>query len=313
MTGFGPQTTIGFIGAGAVGGTLALALAQAGYRVAAVASRTLTSAHKLAHALTDCTVYPSAQQVVSACDLVFISTPDDAIRAVAEALTWRVGQGVVHCSGATSLDVFAHPIAQGALPGALHPFQAIASMQAGVRNLPGTTFGIEADGIMREYLATMAHALAGQPIFLRPADKALYHLSAVMMGNLLTGLAATAAQLWEHIGYRRDDGVQAVVAMMRSVVHNIDGAGVPAAMAGPYVRGDVGTIRRHLETLSVRAPAVLPLYKELALAALPFGVEKQALTLAQSQAIQQLIANDARLAHRSGEPEGGASSTSPTV
>ena len=29
---------------------------------------------------------------------------------------------------------------------------------------------------------------------------------------------------------------------MRSVVHNIERAGIPAAVAGPYVRGDVGTI-----------------------------------------------------------------------
>ena len=137
---------------------------------------------------------------------------------------------------------------------------------------------------------TMALALGGRPIVLSAADKALYHLSAVMMGNLLTGLAATAAQLWEHLGASRADGLQAVVAMMRSVVHNLERAGIPAAVAGPYVRGDVGTIRRHFETLSATAPAVLPLYRELALAALPFGVEKGALAHDQSQIIQHLIA-----------------------
>ena len=35
MPALGPQSTIGFIGAGAVGGTLAVALEQAGYRVVA--------------------------------------------------------------------------------------------------------------------------------------------------------------------------------------------------------------------------------------------------------------------------------------
>jgi predicted short-subunit dehydrogenase-like oxidoreductase (DUF2520 family) len=287
---FTQHSTIGFIGAGAVGGTLAVALGQAGYRVVAVASRTFASAHKLAQRLVGCTAYATPQQVVDACELVFISTPDDAIGQVASGLTWRAGQGVVHCSGATSLDVFAVPLAQGVLPGALHPFQAVASLDAGVSSLPGTTFGIEADGAMRQVLVTMALALGGRPIILTAADKALYHLSAVMMGNLLTGLAATAAQLWEHLGASRADGLQTVVAMMRSVVHNLERAGIPAAVAGPYVRGDVGTIRRHFETLSATAPAVLPLYRELALAALPFGVEKGALTHDQRQAIQHLIA-----------------------
>ena len=204
---FDQQSTIGFIGAGAVGGTLAVALGQAGYRVVAVASRTFASAHRLAQRLAGCTAYASLQQVVDACELVFISTPDDTIGQVASALTWRGGQAVVHCSGATSLDVFAAPMAQGVLPGALHPFQAVASLDTGVPRLPGTTFGIEADGVMREVLVTMALALGGRPIVLSAADKALYHLSAVMMGNLLTGLAATAAQLWEHLGASRADGL----------------------------------------------------------------------------------------------------------
>ena len=134
---FGQQSPIGFIGAGAVGGTLAVALEQAGYRVVAVASRTLASAHGLAQRLVGCTAYPAPQQVVDACELVFISTPDDAIGPVASGLTWRGAQGVVHCSGATSLDVFAVPMAQGVLPGALHPFQAIASIDSGVPSLPG--------------------------------------------------------------------------------------------------------------------------------------------------------------------------------
>src|SRR5258706_3843152 len=217
MTAFGPQTSIGFIGAGAVGGTLAVALLQAGYRVGAVASRTFTSAQRLASRLTDCLAYPSAQQVVEACELVFISTPDDAIRRVASALTWRAGQGVVHCSGATSLDVFAIPVAQGALPGALHPFQALASVEAGVISLPGTTFGIEANGALRDSLAALARALGGQPIFLSAADKALYHLSAVVVGKPLPGLTAPAAQILGHPRHNPPRRGPAGVAVMSAV------------------------------------------------------------------------------------------------
>src|SRR5499425_1817508 len=152
MAAFGQQSSIGFIGAGAVGGTLAVALGQAGYRVVAVASKTWASAHGLAQRLSGCTAYALPQQVVDACELVFISTPDDVIGQVASGLTWRAGQGVVHCSGATSLDVFAVPMAQGVLPGALHPFQAVASLDTGVSSLPGTTVGIPADGGLREAL-----------------------------------------------------------------------------------------------------------------------------------------------------------------
>ena len=71
-------------------------------------------------------------------------------------------------------------------------------------------------------------ALGGRLLVLRAADKALYHLSAVMMGNLRTGLAAIAAQRWKHLGASRTEGPQAVVAMMRRVVYTLEHAGILA-------------------------------------------------------------------------------------
>ena len=135
----------------------------------------------------------------------------------------------------------------------------------------------------------MALVLGGRPLVLHAADKVLYHLSAVMMGNLRTGLAAIAAQRWKHLGASRTEGPQAVVAMMRRVVHTLEHAGIPAAVAGSYVRGAVGTMRRHGETLSATASAVGPLSRALALA-LPLSVAQGAFTPDQCQLIQHLIA-----------------------
>jgi predicted short-subunit dehydrogenase-like oxidoreductase (DUF2520 family) len=234
-------------------------------------------------------VKDSPQAVVDDCDLVVVSTSDDAIRQVASGVTWRTGQSVIHCSGATSLDVFDHAAAQGAHPGAFHPIQAFSSVENGVKSIPGTTFGIEGDDAMRESLRQLALDIGGVPIFVDARDKALYHLSAVMLGNLLTCLAGAAAQLWEQMGYTRADGVKALVPMIRGVAFNLDQSGVPAAVAGPYVRGDFGTIRKHLETLRESAPEVLPLYRELARTAVPFAVEKGAYGEPTAQEIYRLI------------------------
>jgi hypothetical protein len=122
VPGFGQQSTIGFIGAEAVRGTLA------------VASGTFASAYGLAQHLVCCTAYALSQQVVDMCELVFISTPDDALGQGASGLTWRGGQvgGALlrcHVSGRVCR-------ADGAgcvLPGALHPFQAVASLDTGGR------------------------------------------------------------------------------------------------------------------------------------------------------------------------------------
>jgi predicted short-subunit dehydrogenase-like oxidoreductase (DUF2520 family) len=77
--------------------------------------------------------------------------------------------------------------------------------------------------------------------------------------------------------------------MIRGVAFNLDQSGVPAAVAGPYVRGDFGTIRKHLETLRESAPEVLPLYRELARTAVPFAVEKGAYGEPTAQEIYRLI------------------------
>ena len=289
MTSLGRKSEIGFIGAGVVGGSLAIGLSSHGYRVVAAASRSFSSAQTLAERIPGCEPHRSGQEVADIADVVFITTPDDAIEVVASAISWRPGRAAVHCSGAASLDVLEHPAQQGAVPGAFHPLQAFSSLENGAKSLPGATFGIEGNDQMRAFLSEMALAIGGNPIFLKSEDKPLYHLTGVMMGNLLTALAATAAQLWENLGLTRAEGVNALAPMMRQVSANLESMGVPGAVAGPFARGDIGTVRKHLHALQTRAPEVLPLYCELALAALPFGLEKQRLTPERADEIRELV------------------------
>ena len=289
MPQFDKSTTIGFIGAGAVGGSLAIALHGAGYPVIAVASRSRASADSFAARIPGCAPYRSLQKLVDSVGMVFITTPDDAIAPVCESLRFREGQGVAHCSGAASLDPLDAAVAQGAAAGAFHPLQAFSSVAEGAQNIPGTTFGIEAEGDLRPYFERMATDIGGNPIFLRPEDKVLYHLSGVLMGNLLAVLASVAASVWPKFDHSRDEGIRALTPMMGAVARNLDANGVPQGVAGPYPRGDVGTIRKHLAALKASAPEYLPLYCELALAGLPFAVEKGALAPELAEEISGII------------------------
>ena len=292
MTSLSTNSRIGFIGAGKVGGSLAVAMSNAGYPVVAVSSRTPASAASFAALIDGCTPYTDLQDAVDTSDMVFISTSDDAIPQVAQSVKWREGQGVAHCSGAASTDVLEAAKAQGANPGAFHPLQAFSSVENGVRSIPGITFGIEGSDEMRAYLGDLARAIGGNPVFLNAEDKPLYHLSGVMMGNLLTCLVGISAEVWEHIGYTRDDGVKALVPMMRAVAYNVETSGIPAAVAGPYPRGDLGTAAKHLQALTSQHPDLLPLYRELALAGLHLAVE-QGLSEDGETAFRQLL-NDSR-------------------
>ena len=210
MTTFDKSTTIGFIGAGSVGGSLAVALHNAGYPVVAVGSRTFASAERFASRIPGCAPYRSLQRLVDSVGFVFITTSDDAIGAVCDSLRWREGQGVAHCSGAASLEPLQSAVEGGAASGAFHPLQAFSSVEEGVQNIPGATFGIEAGPDLRDYLERMALDIGGNPIFLRPEDKVLYHISGVLMGNLLSVLASVAASVWPKFDHDRDEGIHAL-------------------------------------------------------------------------------------------------------
>ncbi len=67
--------TIGFIGAGTTGTALAVRLAQHGYQVIAVSSRSLTSAEKLAARISGCKVYNGAQEVADIAQACFYHHP----------------------------------------------------------------------------------------------------------------------------------------------------------------------------------------------------------------------------------------------
>jgi predicted short-subunit dehydrogenase-like oxidoreductase (DUF2520 family) len=305
MTGLSATSKIGFVGAGMVGRSLAVALSQKGYTVTATASRTASSAEGLAGLVPGCTAVATADEVAEACDFVFITTPDDAIGPVTAAAAWRRGQGVAHCSGVASLDVLAAAGLCGALLGAFHPLQTFSSVEDGVRTLPGITFAIEGKGAVRSFLAEMAVALGGDPIFLRPQDKPLYHASVVMMGGLLTGLAGAVADLWQSFDVDRARALAALTPMIRGNATTLESVGIPRAVAGPYVRGDMGTIRKHLDALGAVAPGMLPTYCRMALTALPYALEKGNVPEARASEIRELL--EAAIERQPGNVEGGQS------
>ncbi len=265
---------IGFIGAGMVGKSLAVALKNRGYNVAAVASRTYASAENLAGLVDSCVAFRDPQTVADACDLVLITSTDDSIKSVASSVTWRDGQGVAHCSGVASLDILTSVVGEKVLVGAIHPLQAFSSVDYKQAALDGTTFAIEGNGEMRAYLKKIALDLGGRPIFLRPEDKPLYHATVVMMGGILAGMFGHVADLWSHFGINRDEALNAITPIAQSVVTGVNAFGIPQAVAGPYVRGDLGTIKKHVNALRSTAPESMEVYCQMALAGLPYALEK---------------------------------------
>lgn len=289
MSIFDRSSSIGFIGAGIVGSCLAISLDRLGYSVVAVSSRTPSSARSLASRIAGCQAYESAQRTSEASDVVFITTPDDTIEEVAGSVQWRKGQGVVHCSGAYSTEVLSPASAQGAVVGAFHPFQTFPSLEQALQNLPGSAFAIEGDPPLEAFLTEVALGLHGDPLVLQPGDKELYHISAVSVCAFVLGLVNQATGLWQKLGKEREEAVRAMLPILKGTVDSLASQGIPGALTGPYERGDVATIRKHLAALERRAPEFLHLYSLLALTQLPLGIEKGRLEPARASEIREII------------------------
>jgi len=280
---------LGIIGAGTVGTALAVRLSRKGYRIAAVASRSLSSARRLVQAVGSGQVYDTPQGVAENASFIFLTTPDDAIPAIVNQVRWHRGQCVVHCSGADSLDVLEPARIVGAHVGSFHPLQTFASIQKAIDNLPGSTFALEAEGPLLNTLKEMAGALEGRWIKLGAGDKAAYHAAAVMTCNYLVTLVKLATDLWDSFGVPRQQAIQALLPLLKGTLNNIESLSVPQALTGPIARGDVGTVQIHLNTLKDNAPSILPAYCELGLQTIPLAIAKGKLGQDQAKELEELL------------------------
>lgn len=280
---------IGFIGAGTVGTALAVRLKENGYSVVAVTSRTLASAERLAGMVDNCEVQDSPQAVAEAAELVFITTPDDAIAGVTAHIKWHSGQSAVHCSGADSLDILNSATKAGAQAGGFHPLQTFASITYAIENIPGSTFALEAEEPLLSTLKEMAIALNGSWIELKPGDKVIYHTAAVFACNYLVALVKLATDLWQTFGVSNPEAIQALLPLLRGTLNNLDNVGLPHCLTGPIARGDLGTIKKHLAVLDARAPALLPAYRELGQQTIPIALAKGRIDEQGAKEMQKLL------------------------
>lgn len=288
------MNTIGFIGAGTVGTALAVRLSQKGYAVAAVFSRTRASAERLAELVDGCRVCRSGQEVAEAVDVVFVTTPDDAIAGVVAELYWREGQSVVHCSGADSVDILEEAREDGAWVGGFHPLQTFASVTHAITNIPGSTFAIEAEEPLFSILKGMAVALEGDWVKLNPEDKVLYHAAAVMACNYFVTLVKLATDLWDTFGAPPEQATKALMPLLRGTLNNIEKVGLPNCLTGPVARGDLGTIRKHLVALERKKPEVLSAYRELGLHTVPIALAKGTIDEERAAELRELLKEDNR-------------------
>ena len=256
--------TLGIIGAGRVGGALARALHERGYRIAAVHSRSESFATELADAVGAENV-ESAESVVDKANLIILTVSDTAIQDICAQLASRdlANRAVIHTSGATSVSALETARVRGAFIGGLHPVWPVAR---GDRPMPsGGVFGIEAsDNLLREWLQDLVNALGGKAFWLPTGiDRVYYHAATVILSNYLVTLYAEASNLWAELGIDAAVSRDGLIGLARATIENLAHNSPEAALTGPIVRGDADTIRDHLTAFDQSDPELAAAYRAL--------------------------------------------------
>jgi predicted short-subunit dehydrogenase-like oxidoreductase (DUF2520 family) len=281
---------IGFIGSGRLGKALAWQCAQRGLSVVAAASRRHEEALALAQRVPGCRALP-AQAVADGCDLVFIATPDHAIRSTAEALAWRRGGFVVHCSGATEVSDLGKAAADGASIGGFHPLQTFGDPEAAARSLPGCTITIEAGDPLDGVLVALARRLDCEVNRLPSGARALYHAAAGYTSQYVNALLAEAATMWRSWGATESAAVRALAPLVRGTLASIEQAGLAQGMPGPVSRGDVESVRKHMRALERFDPERVALYRELCARTVGLALAGHRIDAATAQRVSQVLAD----------------------
>lgn len=302
------KPTVSIVGAGRLGTALARALASRGYRIEAVVARSKQHARRAAD-LTDARAVALAPQQLDnlpASDILFITTPDDAIEETAERLAalWkdrgakmrsadkkkRDRRIVLHASGALSSAILLSLRGSGFATGSIHPLVSVSDPVHGAESLGSAFFCIEGEPQARRVARLLVRALGAKSFSVSTKDKALYHAAAVMASGHVTALFDIAAEMLVRCGLTKTRSREVFLPLLRSTLENLYLSDPAHALTGTFARADTATVRRHLAALTAeRMTDALAAYRLLGLYSLRLAKAAGA-PLSALEEIERLLA-----------------------
>jgi predicted short-subunit dehydrogenase-like oxidoreductase (DUF2520 family) len=275
------RPTVAIIGAGRAGRALALALTRASVPVLVCTRRK----SDLPPGIT-CSLEPWTAALESA-STILVAVPDDAIEDVAVGLRdMPLSAAVVlHCSGLRDRRALAALDGRVAGLGSFHPLQTLAGDSDAAERLQAAYAVLEGDAVAVAAGRRLAALLGMQALEIRSSDKPLYHAAAVIVSNYTVALSALAERLALAAGIPADAAGRIFLPLLEGTWRNLELRGTTDALTGPIVRGDVGTVRAHLEVLDEEARR---LYAVMGLEALKVA-RKGGLTEAKAAGIEAAL------------------------
>lgn len=237
--------TVTILGAGRAGGALAIAFSRAGLLLDRLIFRSEPLELGIAIAQLQ---FIDLEAITS--DILIIATPDPDIRKVAEQIAGLevLPKVALHLSGSLSSDEL-EPLRKLKVGvGSMHPLVSISDPDLGASRFAGAYFCIEGDVAAVSASTELVRAIGGNPFTIDTGAKPLYHASAVMASGNLTALFDAAIEMLSRCGLERARAHEVLMPLLQSTVANLMGQSTEAALTGPFVRGDLDALNRHLRS-----------------------------------------------------------------
>jgi predicted short-subunit dehydrogenase-like oxidoreductase (DUF2520 family) len=191
--------------------------------------------------------------------VVFVAVQDRELEAALAALIDAPlprEAVVLQASGSAMPAAFDALRQRGIACGTFHPLVPLAAPEHAPALLRGAWVGLAGDDRALGPARALATLVRAHVLRIPAGGQALYHAAAVFASNFPVVLAALAERLLREAGVAREEARPAVRHLLSSAAANLQrGDDAALTLTGPVVRGDVGTVQRHLEALA-GAPAL---------------------------------------------------------
>jgi predicted short-subunit dehydrogenase-like oxidoreductase (DUF2520 family) len=199
--------------------------------------------------------------------VLLIATADDDIEKVAGELASTplelTGKCVFHFSGLLSSEALKPLADRGMNAGSLHPLMSFPDPSTALERLPGIYYCLEGDAQALAVAQTLVEFLEGRHFSVATEHKPLYHSAAVLACGQMIALLDVAFSLWGVIGIDQDTTRSALLPLIKSAVAGVEQLGPQNALTGPFSRGDLITVEKHLAELQRLNPQYADIYQAL--------------------------------------------------
>ncbi len=286
---------IAIVGAGRVGTLMGKFLSEViGHEIIAVVSRSEESLRRFQERVKVEFSTKFIGDLPDNVEVVFITTPDSAIGSVAHEISELKNLNfknlvVYHTSGVMSSDVLYKIRERGAEVGSLHPIYSVSHFDYSQDEIKKIKFALEGSERIYDITRWIFYGFDKNIVLIEKSQKILYHIACVFASNYLISLLNAVDEIFERAGINFDH--KFLIPLVDASLKNANEFGPIKSLTGPIERGDIETVKLHLDELKGKFPEILPLYSSLAIETIRVAFKKGSISAKQASEFLDLISS----------------------